>query len=76
MNGAHFRVGVSNATSGEVFSSHATLRVLTDTNPPALVSANIQWHQHDRLTFNEVMAASTATNRANYVVTNIPAAAR
>ncbi|HWN96583.1 MAG TPA: immunoglobulin domain-containing protein, partial [Methylomirabilota bacterium] len=70
MNGRQFRVGVSNAVSGLVFSTNATLRVVADTNPPALVAAVIGSNNTIVVSFNEPLAAATANNRLNYTVTN------
>ncbi len=68
LNGIRFRVAVSNAVSGLV-SSNATLRVLPDTNPPVLLSAT-GTSNTILLAFSEALNAASATNLANYVVTN------
>jgi hypothetical protein len=70
MNGRLFRVGVSNPTSGLVFTTNATLRVVTDTNRPTVISAFAQTNNTIVVSFSETMAAATAQNTANYRVTN------
>jgi hypothetical protein len=69
LHGIRFRVVVSNVVSG-LNSSNATLRVLPDTNPPVLLSATGANNNTITLSFSEVLNAASATNLANYVVTN------
>jgi hypothetical protein len=69
LDGAYFRVAVSNAISGTVMSTNARLRVVADTNGPAIFSA---YASPNRIvvTFNEPVTSATANNIANYSVTN------
>lgn len=69
MHGSQFRVVVSNATSFAT-STNATLRVISDTNPPVLVSATIQNSTSALVTFSEFMDLTTAQMLPNYQVTN------
>lgn len=69
MHGSQFRVAVSNATSFAI-STNATLRVVSDTNPPVLVSATIQNTTTVLVTFNEFMNQATAQFAGNYQATN------
>ncbi len=74
MQGALYRVAVSNATAG-VFSTNATLRVLVDTNPPSLVKAVFASGNSIRVTYSEAMAVAAAQTIGNYLVTNSAGAA-
>ena len=69
LNGALFRVAVSNSTS-VLFSTNATLRVVADTNGPLLLSAYANLDNTFTLSFSEPITAATANNLANYTVTN------
>jgi hypothetical protein len=69
MHGSLFRVAVSNATSFAI-STNATLRVINDTNPPAIVSAFFQTTTSILVSFSEFMNQATAQTPGNYVVTN------
>jgi len=68
MNNQTFRVMVSGA-NGTFTSTNATLRVLTDTNPPTLLTGYANANSIV-LTFSENMSAATANVAANYTVTN------
>jgi hypothetical protein len=74
MNGATFRVLVTNGLSGPTaggVSGVATLHVVADTNAPAIVSAKLGANNTTIvLSFTEPMAAAAANNRLNYTVTN------
>ena len=71
MHGSMFRAGVSNVTSGLVFSTNGTLRVVTDTNSPVLLSGLlISSNNTIVLSFSEPMAPAGAITIANYSVTN------
>ena len=69
LDGAMFRVSVSNSTSG-AFSCNATLRVRGDTNAPTIVSAFAGTNNTITVTFSEALAQATATNKLNYTMTN------
>ena len=60
---------ISNAI-GVVTSAVALLNVQLDTTPPTLVSAANSGLASVRVIFSEPLLASTATNKANYVITN------
>jgi len=67
-NGARFSVVLSNAFSF-VLSSNATLHVVADTNPPALLSASAgQSLTQIVLSFSEPIDAASASNPARYTV--------
>jgi hypothetical protein len=66
-------VAVSNAVSG-LNSTNATLRVLPDTNPPVLLLAT-GTSNTITLSFSEPLNAASATNLANYGVTNFSGSA-
>ena len=68
-NGAHYSVIVSNYT-GAVTSAPALLTVLSDTNPPVLVSAYLTSSNAITVSFNKPVTLDTATNALNYVLTN------
>ena len=70
LDGARFRVAVSNAISGALFTTNATLHVLPDTNRPVLLAAFADSGNTVTLSFSEPLAALTATNAAYYLVTN------
>jgi hypothetical protein len=70
MHGSQFRVAVSNATSFAI-STNGTLRVVSDTNPPVVLSALIQTPTTVLLTFSEFMNQATAQTVGNYLVTNV-----
>ncbi len=69
MNGTLYRIGVSNATSG-LLSGAATLRVVADTNAPAIVSAYISSNNTIVVSFTEPMNPASAQTLANYFTTN------
>ncbi len=69
MDGDQLRVFVSNSTGG-VMSATATLHVISDLTPPALVSAYVWTNNTITISFTEPLTAETATNLANYLVTN------
>ncbi len=64
INGAHFRVAVSNATSGRI-SSNATLRVLPDLSRPVLLSAGGTDSNTITLVFSKPLLATSVTNVTN-----------
>jgi len=68
-NGKLFSVAVSNSLGG-VVSTNARLTVITDTTPPALLSAAAASPTSIVAAFSEPMSQLTATNLANYKVTN------
>jgi hypothetical protein len=68
MNGANIRVVVSNATSGAT-STNATLRVIGDTNAPALVGAALTTNGTIVVSFSEQVNTAAATT-SNYRITN------
>jgi hypothetical protein len=63
-------VTISNQVSF-VESVHATLNVLADTSPPVLIRAERTNDTEIQFTFSEPVLAETATNLANYAVTNL-----
>jgi hypothetical protein len=70
LNGARFRVLVSNSTSSAT-STNGTLRVIADTNAPTVLSANLTTSNRIvRILYSEALNAASATNIANYTVTN------
>jgi len=69
MDGASFRVIVSNA-SNTVISASATLHVVPDTNPPVVVDAVLDTAGQITISFSERVMPASAANLANYVVTN------
>lgn len=68
-SGAVFRVQCQNA-AGSALSDPATVTVITDTNPPTLVSASSLNGQSIGLCFNERVTAASAQSNANYIVNN------
>jgi len=56
---------------GTLLSSNATLSVTGDTNPPTLLSAGSSGNVTIRVTFSEGLDPASATNIANYAVTNL-----
>ncbi len=68
LNGAMFRVAVSNATASAT-SKSAILRVIPDTNAPTIVGANANTNSIV-VSFSERMLATTANVAGNYFVTN------
>ncbi len=71
-NNAQFYAVASNFSGGSSFvvtSSVAVLTVLSDTNPPVLTLARPLSDHSFELIFNEAIAATDATNLANYVLT-------
>lgn len=72
MNGLSFRCVVSNA-AGVATSVVATLTVVTDTNPPAVVRAFNVGLTNVQLVFSERIETVGATNPANFAITNGPA---
>ena len=70
-NAGTYTVVVSNST-GAVLSSPAVLTILADTNGPVILAADgTDSPTNVVVTFNERLLASTATNTANYRITNI-----
>ncbi len=69
MNGARFRVAISNATSG-IVSSNATLFVGPDPTGPQLLSGFANSNNTIVVTFTEPVTAATANTSGNYTVTN------
>ncbi len=69
MDGAQFHVTV-NGVSSSALSSNATLHVISDTNPPTLVSAFYQSANSILVSFSETLNAASATTAGNYHVTN------
>ena len=69
INLSTYRVTVGNG-SGSVLTTNATLRILTDTNAPTVLSAFARTNNTIVLTFNEVMGAASAQTAGNYAVTN------
>ena len=68
-NGKLISVTASNATSSAT-SSNAVLTVVSDVTPPTLVSASRLSATSIGIAFSEPITAATATNTANYRVTN------
>ncbi|HKQ39135.1 MAG TPA: immunoglobulin domain-containing protein, partial [Verrucomicrobiae bacterium] len=68
-NGAIFRVQCQNSAVS-ITSDPATVTVITDTNPPTLVSAASLSGQTIGLCFSERVATSSAQSNANYIVNN------
>ncbi|HTD85675.1 MAG TPA: immunoglobulin domain-containing protein, partial [Candidatus Binatia bacterium] len=66
-NGAVFRV-VCQTSASSLTSDAATLTVITDTNPPTLVSAASLTGQSIGLCFSERLTAASAQNAASYTV--------
>ena len=69
MDGTLFSVAISNLTS-QATSTNAVLQVITDTNPPTLLSATALDGRTLTLVFSEALTPATATNVANYRVNN------
>ena len=69
-DGLQFRVRVSNANSFLITTS-ATLHVVADTNPPALLAASAPNDSSIAVTFSKPLSAATATNQLNYTITNL-----
>jgi len=67
MNGSLFSVNVSNLVFSAT-SSNATLRVVTDTNPPVVVSVGSANGLTIDICFNEVMTPGSSGEAGNYVV--------
>jgi hypothetical protein len=68
MNGVQVRAVINNSTSSAT-SSNATLRVIGDTNAPALVGAVLTTNGTVVVSFSEQMGASAAV-ASNYRITN------
>jgi len=68
-NGKLISVTAANATSSAT-STNARLTVFGDTTPPALLSAQMLSANTISVNFSEAISALTATNPANYRVTN------
>jgi hypothetical protein len=68
LDGASVRVICANQ-SGSLMSTSATLRVIADATPPVLLSA-LATAGTFTLSFSKLLSAATATNVANYLVTN------
>ena len=69
-NGTLVTVAITGRTNTAI-SKPALLTVLSDTNPPTLVSAYTTATNTITVTFSEAVTASTATNVLNYAITNI-----
>jgi len=69
MEGSQYSVWITGLTNS-VQSSNATLHVLTDTNPPVLLSACLTDTNVITINFSRPVGAITATNLLNYAVTN------
>ena len=69
MNGSQFRVSVSNLTYSAL-SSNATLRVITDTNPPVLLSVSTLDGLSIQLYFDELLDPGYANDFFSYTVNN------
>jgi hypothetical protein len=67
MNGAQFRVSVSNLAYSAL-STNATLRVITDTNPPTLLSAASLDGVSMRVDFDELLEPGWANDFFSYEV--------
>lgn len=67
MNGSQFRVSVSNLAYS-VLSTNATLRVITDTNPPVVLSATSMDGQTILVTFDELLESTSASDYFSYNV--------
>jgi len=67
MNGLRFSVSVSNLLYGAM-SSNAVLRVVSDTNPPTVVSVSSPDGATIEVVFNELMDVGTATDAFNFSV--------
>jgi hypothetical protein len=66
----NYFVGASNVL-GTVYSGMARLTVTSDTNPPVLVDADGSTNSTRVIvTFSELVSLATATNTANYSITN------
>ncbi len=73
-NGDVFRVALTNTYGGQTqwtISSNAVLTVLPDTNGPVLVRAVSLFPNEVLVQFSEGVRPDTATNIANYTITNI-----
>jgi len=68
-SGSFYRCVLSNSL-GLTISSNATLTVTPDTVAPLLLSAASAGYSGVRVTFSEPVQPLTATNPANYVITN------
>ena len=68
-DGEIFSCVVSNA-SGSVTSTPSLLAVLADTNPPTVVSVVNLGLTNVQVSYSKVVEAASATNAANYVLTN------
>jgi len=69
LNGQTFSCVVSNP-SGSVTSAPAILTLSRDTNPPTVVQAINLGTTNVQIRFSKILAATSATNTANYVFTN------
>ena len=69
MEGSKFSVNITGITNS-LLSSNATLHVLTDTNPPVLMSAYMTDTNVITVTFSKPLGTNSATNLLNYAVTN------
>jgi len=72
-DGLNFKAVAQNTFSNETYfatSSVATLTVIADTDRPALVSVSSAGVGAVAIAFSEPVLASTATNLANYFITN------
>ena len=72
-NGAAYSVALTNTVTNVMFtvlSSNATLTVLADTNPPALLRAESLYPTEVRVLFSEGVRSDTALNPANYAIGN------
>jgi hypothetical protein len=67
MSGSMFSVTVSNLAFGAI-SSNAVLRVVSDTNPPTVVSVSSADGTTIEVVFNELMDAGTAGDSFNYAI--------
>jgi hypothetical protein len=70
MNSNLYSVVVSSPTGGTRTSSNAVLRVIADTNAPALVSGFITASNTVLVSYSEVVASPSATTVSNYRITN------
>jgi len=68
-NGQVYSCLVSNV-SGSITSEPSVLTVLTDTNPPAVLSAVNVGLTNVQIVYSEMVEAASATNVANYAFTN------
>jgi hypothetical protein len=71
-NAGTYSLSVSNASTGLISTTPATLSIIADTNGPVILAADgTDTTTNVVVTFNERVLITTATNLANYVITNI-----